>query len=167
MTNAPALPPLEKLGAPPATGPLVDGRLVTCWFAISLCYMLIGPVAGLLTSMKLDDPEFMAHVEWLQYGRMRLLHVNGVIFGTFTPAMFGLMCYAIPKLTGRPLWGIRAAYTAFVLNAIALVVGPTCLLLGIIQPIEAGEMPIASDVVVTIVFTLMTAVFLMTIAQRR
>src|SRR5262245_58480050 len=120
--------------------------------------MLIGPVAGLLASMKLDDLEFLANVEWLQYGRIRLLHVNGVIFGTFTSAMFGLMFYAVPKLTGRSLWGVRAAYVALVLYSIALIVGPTCLLLGVIQPIEAGEMPIFSDLVVLVVFTLVSVV---------
>jgi cytochrome c oxidase cbb3-type subunit 1 len=166
MTHEPNLPPLSKpSGGPPP--PLVDGRLVLGWASLSLVYMLIGPVAGLLASMKLDDPTFIANVEWLQYGRVRLLHVNGVIFGTFTPAMFALMCYAVPRLTGRPLWGLRAAYAALVLDVVALVVGPTCLLLGIIQPIEAGEMPLVSDVIVTIVFTLMTACILMTIAERR
>lgn len=37
----------------------------------------------------------MRNVEWLQYGRLRIVRVDGVIFGAFTPAMFGLMCHAI------------------------------------------------------------------------
>lgn len=155
-------PPLE---APPPS--LVDRKLVLGWFSISAVWMILGPTFGLLVSMKLDDPYLLTGVEWLQYGRLRLAHVNGVIFGAFTPAMFGLMCFAVPRLCGRPLWGIRAAWTAMVLMAIAVVVGPTCLLLGIIQPIEAGELPLFSDVIVSVIFVLMTVSILMTVAKRR
>ncbi len=146
--------------------PLTDGKLVLGWFAISAVWMILGPTFGLLVSMKLDDPDLLTGVEWLQYGRLRLAHVNGVIFGAFTPAMFGIMCYAVPRLCGRPLWGIRAAWTAMILTAIAVVVGPTCLLLGILQPIEAGELPLTSDVLISVIFVLMTVVVLMTIAKR-
>src|SRR5262245_7349388 len=99
MQNEPPLPP------PRTEAPLVDGRLVLGWFSLSIAWMVIGPVMGLLASMKLDDPDFMRNVEWLQFGRLRLVHVNGVIFGAFSTAMFGLMCHAVPRLTGRPLWG--------------------------------------------------------------
>lgn len=166
MSHAAAsAPPL----APPAAReqPLVDNRLVLWWFALSTAYMIIGPVMGLLASMKLDDPEFMRNVEWLQYGRLRIVHVNGVIFGAFTPAMFGLMCHAIPRLTGRPLWGIRAIWVALVLMTISLVLGPTLLLLGILQPVEAGELPLISDVIVTVVFVLWTAVICMSVVKRK
>jgi cytochrome c oxidase cbb3-type subunit 1 len=167
--TVPLAPPAPQ--RPPVAGeapPLTDGPLILGWFAISAVWMILGPTFGLLVSMKLDDPDFLRDVEWLQYGRLRLAHVNGVIFGAFTPAMFGLMCHAVPRLTGRPLWGIRAAWVSMVLTAIVVVVGPTLLLLGVIQPIEAGELPLfPSDVILTVVFVLMTAVVLMTIARRR
>ena len=168
MTHASTLleppPPTAPPAAPP---PLVDARLVLAWASLSIAFMLIGPVAGLLASMKLDDPEFMRNVEWLQYGRIRLVHVNGVIFGTFTPAMFALMFYAVPKMTGRPMWGMRALWTAFVAYLVALVVGPVCLLLGYLQPIEAAEFPPPVDALITLAFLCVTASVLTTVALRR
>ena len=50
---------------------------------------------------------------------------------------------------------------------LALAVGLPCLLLGYIQPVEAGELPMAVDALVTVVFVLMTGVVLATVAQRK
>ena len=113
---------------------------------------VIGPVLGLLSSMKLDDPDFLGGVEWLQFGRMRIAHVNNVIFAAFTPAMMGMLCHAVPRLTGRPLVGVRAAWAALVILSIALPIGLCCLLGGYLQPIEAGEFPMPVDIMITIVF---------------
>jgi len=151
--------------APPA--PLVDNKLVIAWFAMAAVGTVIGPVAGLLAAMKLDDPYFMGGVEWLQFGRVRIVHVNMVILATFTPAMFGLMCHAVPRMTGRPLWGIRGVWVAFGLMCVSLIVGPTLILNGILQPVEAAELPLFSDILVTLVFVLMTASVVMTVALRK
>ena len=161
-------PPLASpAAAPAAEQPLVDNKLVLWWFAQSMFGMVIGPTLGLLASFKLDDPDFMRNVEWLQFGRLRIAHVNYVIFAAFTPAMFGLMCHAIPRLTGRPLVGIRAAWAAMTIFGLALAVGLPCLLLGYLQPVEAGELPMAVDALVTVVFVLMTGVVLGTVAKRK
>src|SRR5205814_5140408 len=133
------------------TAPLVDNRLVLGWFAIATYGMILGPVLGLISAMKLDDPTFLGGIEWLQFGRLRVTHVQMVIFAAFTPAMFGLMCHAVPRLCGVPLWGARAMWTALVLFGISVVVGPCLILAGFLQPIEAGELPVFSDVVITVV----------------
>ena len=151
----------------PATVPLVDNKLVLAWFAMAAVGAVIGPVAGLLAAMKLDDPYFLGGIEWLQFGRVRIVHVNLVIFATFTPAMFGLMCHAVPRLTGRPLWGIRGVWAAFSLMCVGLVAGPTSVLLGYLQPIEAAELPLPSDVLITLVFLLITTSVVMTVVHRK
>src|SRR5207247_649591 len=99
--------------------------------------------------------------------RLRVVHVNMVVFAAFTPAMFGLMAYAVPRLTGRPLWGIRAQWAALALLATAVLVGPFMILTGHLQPLEAGEIPLLGDVLITLVFVLVTASVLVTIARRR
>src|SRR5262245_14874662 len=167
MTTATIAPP----PAPPATKavevPLVDSRLVLGWFSVSLLWTILGPGIGLLAALKLDDPTLLPWQEWLQFGRLRITHVNAVIFLTFTPSMFRFMCYAVPKLCGRPLWGIRAAWVALALNALISVTSPIAVLLGKIQFIEAGEQHLVADVFITTIFVLMTSVVLMTIVHRR
>src|SRR5205823_10319595 len=63
--------------------------------------------------------------------------------------------------------GARAMWTALVLFGISVVVGPCLILAGFLQPIEAGELPVFSDVVITVVFVLVTASILMTVARRK
>ncbi|MCC7139354.1 MAG: cbb3-type cytochrome c oxidase subunit I [Planctomycetes bacterium] len=161
-TSPPLAPP-----APAGEGPLVDNKLVLGWFALSAVGMVLGPLLGVLASMKLDDPDLLGGIHWLQFGRLRIAHVNFVIFAAFTPAMFGLMCHAVPRLTGRPLVGARAAWAALVIMALALAVGLPCLLFGYLQPVEAGELPMVVDAMATLVFVLMTGVVLGTVAKRK
>jgi cytochrome c oxidase cbb3-type subunit 1 len=166
-TPATSTATLADPAAPQAETPLVDNKLVLGWFALAVAGLVIGPVLGLLSSMKLDDPDFLGGIEWLQFGRMRIAHVNFVIFAAFTPAMFGLFCHAVPRLTGRPLVAVRAAWAALAIHSVALTVGLACLLGGYLQPIEAGEFPMPVDILITTVFVLMSAVVLGTVAQRR
>jgi cbb3-type cytochrome c oxidase subunit I len=145
---------------------LVDVKLATRWFVASFFWVILGPVFGLIASLKLDDPLFLDKIEWLQFGRLRIAHVNGVVFGFFSNAVFGFMAYATPKLTARALMFPRAHGAAFVLWQLGVLAGETCLLAGYIQPIEAGEYPIPVDITLSIAFWTITAVHLATIARR-
>jgi cbb3-type cytochrome c oxidase subunit I len=164
---APLPAPGTTVPAAAVAAPLVDTALVLGWFGLSLVWTILGPGIGLLAAMKLDDPTLLPNQEWLQFGRLRIAHVNAVIFLTFTPAMFGFMCYAVPKLCARPLWGARAAWVSLALMALLSVSSPIAVLLGHIQFIEAGEQHLVADVFVTVVFVLMTAVVLGTVMRRR
>src|SRR5439155_22160554 len=63
--------------------------------------------------------------------------------------------------------GVRVMWAALALLTVAVSVGPVMVLTGTLQPIEAGEIPIFGDVLITLVFLLVTASVLMTIAHRR
>lgn len=147
--------------------PLVDRRLVKAWFTGTLFWLVVAPVLGLIASAKLDDPSLFAHIEWLQFGRLRIAHVNGVVFGLFTTAVFGFMCYAVPKLCGRPLAFPRMAWWGMGLLQVGIVAGELCLLNGYIQPVEAGEYPRFIDLAATLAFVLIIVPFFATIAMRR
>ena len=147
--------------------PLVDRALVKWWFIGTLCWMVVAPVLGLLASVKLDDPNFLWGIEWLQFGRLRIAHVNGVVFGLFTTACFGFMCYAVPKLCGRPLAHKRMAWWGMGIFQVGVFVGETTLLLGKIQGVEAGEYPLVVDLIATFAYILICIPFFVTIARRR
>lgn len=159
--DAPAKEPAQD------SQPLVDNKLVMAWFGFCLFWMVLGPVFGLVAAMKLDDPEFLANIHWLQFGRLRIAHVNGVIFGLFSTAMFGLMAYAVPKLCGRPLVNNRAAWIGMILFNVTILIGEVCLLSGQLQPVEAGEYPWFIDILVVISFVTLAYTLLATVATRR
>jgi cytochrome c oxidase cbb3-type subunit 1 len=162
-----ATAPVEVAPPPALPPPLVDVRLTTAWFASSMFWLILAPVFGLTASLKLDDPLFLPDIEWLQFGRLRISHVNGVIFGFFSTMVFGFMSYAVPKLCGRPLVSVRAAWWGFGLFNLAVIGGEVGLLAGYVQGLEAAEYGPAVDVLVIVSFVILTAVFLQTIAKRK
>jgi cytochrome c oxidase cbb3-type subunit 1 len=146
---------------------LVDVKYVNAWMYAALFWMVVGPVFGLIASMKLDDPTFLPNAEWFQFGRLRITHVNGVIFGLFTNVVFGFMAYGVPKLTGVPLVWKRARWAGFWILQAGVFLGETGLLLGFLKPVEAGEYALGPALVLATGFFIVSAVVLTTIAQRR
>ena len=67
-----------------ATVPLVNKDLVRHWLWWGLVWLTIFPLVGLLVSIKFHTPEFLGETAWLTFGRLRPVHVNGVIFGAFS-----------------------------------------------------------------------------------
>jgi cytochrome c oxidase cbb3-type subunit 1 len=160
-SGAPLPPPTLEAGRP-----LVDSRYVMAWMSASLFWMIWAPVFGLLAAAKLDDPDLLAGIEQLQFARLRIAHVNGVVFGLFSTAIFGFMAYAVPKLCGRPLTNMRAAWWGFALFNVAVLIGEVCLLAGVLQPLEAGEYPFFVDCMVALAFVTLVWVFIQTIVRR-
>jgi cytochrome c oxidase cbb3-type subunit 1 len=168
MSQSPTLE-APRVGTPTTgpSAPLVDHKLVFAWFGVSLFWMVLGPVLGLLAAQKLDDPDFLAGIDWLQTTRLRTAHVLGVIFGIFTTSVFGFMCYAVPKLTGRALTNLRAAWAGFWILIAGVTVGEIDILRGRAQGVEAGEYGLVADILITVAFVVLTALFLHTIAHRK
>jgi len=121
------------------TDDLVNKGLVRAWLWWAIAYLTIFPLVGLLVSLKFDYPEFLGQTSWLTFGRLRPVHVNGVIFGAFSTSALGLLYYLIPHLCGRrmakELWGwwLLGAWNIF------LVAGSISFLLGYNSGVEAGE----------------------------
>ena len=85
---------------------LVNVDLVRKWLASGLGWLLLFPSIGVLISTKFNYPEFLGDTAWLTFGRLRPMHVNGVIWGAFSTLFIGLCYYIVPRLTGvryRPL----------------------------------------------------------------
>ncbi|MDJ0974919.1 MAG: cbb3-type cytochrome c oxidase subunit I [Planctomycetota bacterium] len=162
----------QALAAPSSTPtpngqPLVDKNLIKAWLCFTLFWTIVGPVLGLVASAKLDDPYYLADIEWLQFGRLRIAHVNGVIFGLFSTAIFAMMTYAVPKLCGRPLANIRAAWGGMILINGSVLLGEVTLLGGYVSAVEAGEYGLIIDILLTIGFVTAIVPFLQTIVARR
>ncbi len=120
---------------------LVNKRLVKAWLSWSLVWLTIFPLAGLLVSIKFHTPEFLDDTPWLSFGRMRPVHVNGIIFGAFSTPLLGLLYFLVPRLCGRPMaaegwgWWQLAAWNVF------LAAGSVSLLMGYNIGFEANEYP--------------------------
>lgn len=118
---------------------LVNTSLVKQWIAWALVWLTLFPLVGLLVSIKFHNPEFLGDSPWLTFGRMRPVHVNGVIFGAFSTSFFALVYYYVPRLCGvrmyREAWGwpLLWAWNSF------LLFGSISLLMGYNLGLEAAE----------------------------
>src|SRR5258706_15839306 len=57
-------------------------------------------------TLTFNYPDYLGSTIHLTFGRLRPVHVNGVIFGAFSTLFIGLCYYLVPRLCGvRVVWG--------------------------------------------------------------
>jgi cbb3-type cytochrome oxidase subunit 1 len=118
---------------------LVNKDLVRTWLGWSIVWLTIFPLVGLLVSIKFHYPDFLGQTSWLTFGRLRPVHVNGVIFGAFSTPALGLLYYLVPQLCGRRMakehwgWWLLAGWNIF------LIAGSISFLMGYNLGFEADE----------------------------
>ena len=101
------------------------------------------------------------------YGRLRPLHVNGMLFGWLLAADMGLTYYVVPRLCGVKLWSEKLGVaTAVLWNVIILgaVVSPAG---GMDQGLEYAELPMPLDILVVVAWVMFGVNIFGTIASRR
>lgn len=146
---------------------LVDRGLVRRWLGWGMVWLLLAPTAGVLVATKFHQPEFLGSTSWLTFGRLRPVHVNGVIFGAFSTLFLGLAHWIVPRLCGIPVAVPRLGHALVWAWNGTLAAGFLSLLLGANQGIEAGEFPLAVDIAILACLLALTVQFFLTIARRR
>jgi cytochrome c oxidase cbb3-type subunit 1 len=146
---------------------LIDADLIRKWLACGLGWLLLFPTIGAFISTKFNYPEFLGDTAWLTFGRLRPMHVNGVIWGAFSTLFIGLCYYIVPRLTGVRVWGERWSYGLLWVWNLNLAAAVVLLALGWNRGWEAGEFPLINVVVTFVAVVMLTVQFLMTIKQRR
>ena len=135
--------------------------------ACSVFWLIFASTAGLISSIKLHDPEFLTQHAWMTFGRMRTLHLNGVAYGWAPMAAFGVAMWMLPRLLKAPLIGARYAITGGILWNIGLAIGLTCIAMGITDGMEWLEMPWQVDILMVIGGALAALPLVFTLQNRR
>ena len=78
-------------------------------------YFAIVGVIALIIAAKFVWPEFLGTISYFTYGRMRPLHVNGMLFGWLLAADMGLAYYIVPRLCGVKLWSEKLGIATSIL----------------------------------------------------
>ncbi|WP_026690594.1 cbb3-type cytochrome c oxidase subunit I [Alteribacter aurantiacus] len=144
-------------------------RPAKIYFYSSLFWLGAGLTYGLILSLKFIWPNFLAYGPLqiiLQYGRIRPIHTNIVLFGWLTMANVGALFYIIPKLCRNRLSFPRLAYgSAFIWNAVVFA-GTVVLTLGYTTTTEYAEWPLWIDIIVVLMFGAIAFICFATIANR-
>jgi cytochrome c oxidase cbb3-type subunit 1 len=144
----------------------IDADLIRAWLASGLVWLLVFPTLGALVSTKFNYPEFLGDTAWLTFGRLRPIHVNGVIWGAFSTLFIGLAHYVVPRLCGVRLAGERLHRPLLWLWNANLVVFALLLARGANRGWEVGELPLVNVVVLFVALVVLTAQYLITIRRR-
>ncbi|HSI44259.1 MAG TPA: cbb3-type cytochrome c oxidase subunit I [Methylotenera sp.] len=99
-------------------------------FFIAIVWLLIGTIAGDLTSFKFDKPDFLTEQAYLTFGRIRPAHLNIMVYGWASTAMFAVSLWLMPRLCRTRLrWGSVAVVGMLIWN-IGLIIGIVLMLNG-------------------------------------
>jgi cytochrome c oxidase cbb3-type subunit I len=155
-------------GGAVASGPVVHTDTTAKWFLVSsVAYFFIVGIIALMIAAKFVWPEFFGTVQYFTYGRLRPLHVNGMLFGWLLAADIGLACYFIPRLCGVKLFSEKLGVATAILWNIIVLGAVVNLLLGINQGLEYAELPLWEDVLVVAAWIMFGVNIFGTIAKRK
>lgn len=146
---------------------LINKDLIRQWLLWGFFWVLFAPTMGVIVSTKFNFPDFLGGIPFLTFGRLRPVHVNGVIFGTFSTLFIGLSYYIVPRLTGVRVYKEEWGYPLLWLWNLGLAAGFISLALGYNQGLEAGEFPLLIDILIWIALLGFTVQFLGAVAKRR
>jgi len=136
------------------------------WLLSSVFWMTIGPFLGLLISTQFIWPDLWATTLdplGLNFGELRAVHTNSVIYAVFGMGAFGSIMYIVPRLVDQNLHSEKlGVFTGYAWNAV--IVLDALLLLGAEyltgspflnailgrQPFEYAEAPLLLDVLVVV-----------------
>ena len=130
------------------------------WFAIATSM-------GLLGATKLVAPDFLGHIGWLQFGRVRPIHVNLVLFGFVTPGLLSAVFYFVPRVLKTELYSDRLGVFTVALWNLTLAGAMVTLSAGMTQAREYAELIWPLDALVVICFALLSFNMIMTVRNRK
>ena len=149
-------------------GALVHEDATAKWFLISsVAYFFIVGIIALIIAAKFVWPDLMGSMSWLTYGRLRPLHVNGMLFGWLLAADMGLAYYVIPRLCGVPLWSEKLGLATAALWNVIILGAVVTLMAGLNQGWEYAELPWYLDILVVVAWIMFGINVFMTVASRK
>lgn len=110
-------------------------------FGSAVVWLLVGSVAGLVSSIKLHEPDWLTSSAWMTFGRLRTVHLNAVAYGWTALGLLGLVMWLLPRLLRTPLRGGAFPVAGAVLWNIGLTLGLASILVGISDGMEWLEIP--------------------------
>lgn len=146
---------------------LVNTPLVQAWARWALIWLTLFPLVGVLVSIQLHSPEFLGGIPWFTFGRLRPVHTNGVIFGSFTTAFVGLLYYMLPRLCGTPVYKVEWGWWLLWMWNAFLILGSLSLLMGYMIGVENAEFEWPLNVLRYLVFVGLAIQVVGTILRRR
>jgi cytochrome c oxidase cbb3-type subunit I len=134
---------------------------------LSVIWLLVASVAGLISSIKLHSPDWLVQYGWMTFGRIRPIHLNLVAYGWCSLAGIGVSLWLIPRLLKTQLVGAKYAIAGGALWTLGVFLGAVSIALGYSDGLEWLEFPWQVDILLVIGGGLVGLPVFMTLLQRK
>ena len=140
---------------------------VFMFIAFACMWLLVGSAAGLVSSIKLHEPDFLVSQAWMTFGRLRTVHLNAVLYGWITNAALGTILWVLPRLLRtRLLGGIWAMLGGALINT-GIAGGIGAIAAGWTDGMEYLEIPWQIAIFMFVGFVLVILPVLFTLVNRK
>jgi cytochrome c oxidase cbb3-type subunit 1 len=120
------------------------------FLSCAIVWLVVGSLAGLTSSIKLHEPDWLVQQAWLTFGRLRTIHLNVIAYGWAPMSAFGIAMWLLPRLLKTPLIGARFAILGAMLWNAGLIAGIGCIAAGINDGMEWLEIPWQVDILLVV-----------------
>lgn len=144
-----------------------EGGAARGLFISSVAWLVIAVSLALVLAVKFIFPEFLSGYGFLQFGRVRPVHVNIAAFGWLSMVQVAAVFYIVPKLTKTRLYSERLGNLTVILWNVFLVLAAFTLLMGMTQGREYAELIWPLDVFFLVILGLVAFNVFMTVLRRR
>lgn len=111
------------------------------WVSSGVFWLILASIAGLISSIKLHQPDWLSTEAWLTFGRIRVMHLSGVSYGWSSMVGIGVALWMIPRLLKTPLIGSKYAMWGALIWNVGVVFGLAAIAQGHSAGMEWLEIP--------------------------
>lgn len=137
------------------------------FLACAVVWLIVASSAGLVSSIKLHEPDWLVNQAWLTFGRIRTIHLNAVAYGWAPMAALGIAIWMLPRLLKTPLIGGRFAVLGAMIWNAGLIAGLGCIAVGLNDGMEWLEIPWQVDILLVVGGLLVALPLVFTLQNRR
>jgi cytochrome c oxidase cbb3-type subunit I len=137
------------------------------FLSCAVLWLVLASVAGLTSSVKLHEPDWLNQYAWLTFGRIRTIHLNIVAYGWAPMAAFGIAIWMLPRLLKTKLMGGRFAILGVMLWNAGLIAGIGCIAVGLNDGMEWLEIPWQVSILLVMGGAMVALPLVFTLANRR
>ena len=137
------------------------------FLSCAVIWLIVLSVAGLISSIKLHEPDWLNQYAWLTFGRMRTIHLNAMAYGWAPMASLGVGLWMLPRLLRTPLLGVRFAILGCILWNAGLIAGIGAIAAGFNDGLEWLEIPWQIDILIVAGGALVGLPMIFTLENRR
>ena len=152
---------------------MIDGQtrynetVVRYFIVAAVAWGVVSMLIGVLIAAQLYWPALNFGSEYFNYGKLRPLHTNGVIYGFGTCMLMGTSLYIVQRTGKTGLLSDRLAYAVFYGWQLVLLAAVVTLPLGLTTSKEYAELEWPVDVLIAVTWVGYAVLFFGTLAQRQ